>query len=316
MKKLFRVFTIAFLYNCICSCNGSGGGNTNPPNDSIPTNVSANTDSLEICEGIDNTDLCNGAGGIANIIIETSKAQTLFNNFNTIFKTEGGKPINAFEPVYWLDNCTVEGIATFLKTQKDPATGKALDGIRIFFGCETKDNPKYGTDPYKRQTTINIFPTYFEKATAPNISDHKTSKQKITITGICSSPYLQDYNTADLQNKEFEKIYRKGGIKDSLSKSVWIDACVIYTLVKLLKLPKANIDGVNINMAAYDNSYPRLSRLKDNQTTVILVPTRLNGTKHENFWDIIECINKKIEKMGLLPSGGFNHGELCPNNCY
>ncbi len=316
MKKAFLVFSIAVMFSCICSCNGNGGNNENPSNDSIPTNVSANADSFDICEGFDPADLCNNPGGIGNLIIKTSDAQKLFNNFTNFFKTENGQLINAFEPVYWLDNCTVEGIATFLQTHKDPATGKALDGIRIFFGCETKDNPKYGTDPYKRQTTINIFPTYFEQSTTVNISNHKTSKQKITLTGICSSPYLQDYGTVELQNNEFEKIYRKGGTKDSLSKSVWIDACVINTLVKLIKLPKANIDGVNVNMASYDKSYPLLTRLRENQTTVILVPTKLNGTNHENFWDIVDCINKKIEKMGWMPPGGFNHGELCPNNCY
>ena len=273
------------------------------------------------CEGIDNIDLCENVGGSGNLIIKKSIALQMIGNFVSKFKTEAGMDIRAFKPVYWLDKCAIQDIAAFLKTNVDSLTKKKLDGIRIFIACETKDNPIYGSDPYKRTTTINIFPTYFEQLGAGK-SEHKTSKQKIILTGTCNSLFLKDYGVAELQNKEFKNLYRKEGtpqLKDNLSESIWIDACVLYTLDKLCKLPKANIDGVNVNMAAYDKTIslpkPVPGKFSDIQTTVILVPTHLVNGVNENYWEIIDCLYIKAEEVGLLPSGGFNHGELCPQKC-
>jgi len=322
MKKIHLILAGVLICLYLIACNDGVDNNSSTDSTSHRNTVASNPP--DPCEGIDDIDLCKDAGEIGNLVIETSVAQKMMTNFETFFKTEGGKNIRAFEPVYWLDKCTIESIAEYLRTQTDPVTKKRFDGIRIFIACEIKDNAYYGTDPYKRRTSINIFPTYYEKAASSNKSDHKTSKQKISLVGICSSAYLQDFSVADPQNKAFKKIYRKEAtpqLKNNLSESIWIDACIIYTLEKLIKLPNANIDGANVNMAAYDNAIqptnPVRGRYTDIQSTVLVVPTHLVGGKHEDYWYIVDCLFKHAKANGWAPAppGGFNHGELCPQVC-
>ncbi len=317
MKKYFLILSVAILNICLIACNGCGdNGNknsSNTQNTAAPPNP---------CEGIDKIDLCKDAGGIANIVIESTQAQKMMTNFVNIFGKEGGAPIRSFEPVYWLDKCAVKGIADFLRTQTGPG-GKKFDGIRIYMACELNDNGSYGADPYKRRTSVYIFPTINEAPTGSRTSNHKTIQYKIFLTGTCSSFYLQDYTIADPQQTEFKKIYRKEGtaiLKDSLSSSIWIDACIVYTLEKLINLPNAHIDGININMASYDATIkptiPVPGRgARDVVSTVILVPTHMVGSDRKDYWDITDCLFKYAKALGWAPPGGLNHGELCPQVC-
>ena len=107
--------------------------------------------------------------------------------------------------------------------------------------------------------------------------------------------------------------------KDFFSKSIWIDSCVVFTLAKLLKLPNANSDGINMNLAAYDNYEPIHvpSMLYSNQSTVLLVPSTLAGGRHINNWAIVNCLFERFKKLYIAspPPGGLNHGELCPQVC-
>lgn len=316
MKKYFLILFVAILNICLIACNGSGDhGNQNSGN---TQNTAAPPDP---CEGIDKIDLCKDAGGIANIVIESTQAQKMMTNFVNIFGKEGGAPIRSFEPVYWLDRCVVKGIADYLRTQTGPG-GKKLDGIRIYMACELTDNPAYGTDPYKRRTSVYIFPTINQAPVPPATSTHQTVQQKIPLTGTCSSSYLQDYTIADGQHRAFKSVYRKEGtskLKDSLSESIWLDSCILFTLEKLIRLPNANIDGVNLNMAAYDPTIvptiPVRGRFKDIQTTIMLVPTHTVGGVRQDYWDITDCLFKYAKALGWAPPGGLNHGELCPQVC-
>ena len=107
--------------------------------------------------------------------------------------------------------------------------------------------------------------------------------------------------------------------KENFSQAIWVDACVVSIIAKLLLLPNAHLDGVNINLAAYSVLDPvkRPSQIYPDQSTVILVPTNLKGGKHENNWNIVDCLSQYIKSKfhGVAPPGGFNHGELCPQNC-
>ena len=318
MKKYFFIITTVLLNIFLIACNG--GSDTKPP----PTDSSQRTTATappDPCEGIDKVDLCKDAGGVANIVIEATQAQKMMTTFVNIFGKEGGATIRSFEPVYWLDKCVVKGIANYLRTQTGPG-GKKLDGVRIYMACELTDNPSYGTDPYRRRTSVYIFPTITQIAVPPATSDHQTVQQKIPLTGTCSSVYLQDYAIADAQHRAFNSVYRKEGtakLKDSLSKAVWLDSCIIFTLEKLIQLPNANIDGANVNMVAYDATItptmPVRGRFKDIQTSIILVPTHMVGGVRKDYWEITDCLFDHAKAMGWAPPGGFNHGELCPQVC-
>lgn len=317
MKRYFIILTSAILNICLIACNNSDNNTGNQK-----TAISQDsTDRPNPCQGIDDIDLCKDAGGIANIAILSTDAQNMMLNFTNIFKKEAGADIRAFEPVYWLDKCVINGIADYLHTRTDPGTGKKFDGIRIYMACELTDNAGYGADPYKRRTSVYIFPTINEAPTGSRTSNHKTIEQKISLTGTCSSSYLQDYSVAQPQYDAFRAIYRKEGtaqLKDSLSKTIWLDSCVVSTLQKLVNLPNANVDGVNINMASYDAtiqpSTPVSGRFKQIQTTLILVPTHIVGGVREDYWRIVDCLFNHVKKMNWFPAG-LNHGELCPQVC-
>lgn len=316
MKKYFLILSVAILNICLIACNGSGDNGNQNSNNAQNTAEPPNP-----CYGIDKIDLCKDAGGIANIVIESTQAKKMIQNFKDIFKKEGGADIRAFEPVYWLDKCVINGVADFLRSRRDPTTGQKFDGIRIYMACELSDNAGYGTDLYKRRTAVYIFPTINEAPTGTRTSNHKTIQQKISLTGTCSSFFLQDYATAYPQHKAFDTIYRKEGttkLKDSLSRSIWIDSCIVFTLQKLANLRYANIDGININMATYDKTIPvavpgRGGR--DIVSTVILVPTHMVGSARKDYWDITDCLFNHAKALGWAPPSGLNHGELCPQIC-
>lgn len=325
MKKYFLILFVAILNICLTACNSRSNQNGNQNSDNTKNTVAP----PDPCEGIDDIDICLDAGGIGNIVIDVSEARNMIRIFKNSFKKHAGMDIRAFEPILWLNKCEIQGIESYLKTQTDPTTKKKFNGVRIFMACETKDNASYGSDPYKRRTSVFIFPTIYSPAAGK--SDNKTVKEKIPLSGTCFSPFLQDWTTiAEPQIKEFDIIYRKKGkpeFIDSLTQSIWVDSCVVFTMAKLIGLPNAKIDGININMAAYDKTIITTTPVrgrsvsKDLQSTVILVPTHLVGGKQENYWDITDCLfnNYKANYLKLYgiapPPGGFNHGELCPQVC-
>ncbi len=304
MATVLNIFLIA--------CNGSGDNNTDPKSSS----TTAQPDS---CEGIDKIDICEDAGGILNLIIDSGKAKKMLADFKSIYRIDDfGNVIDALDTAFWMDKCSLLEIAKYLRSEREPNGKLKYDGIRIYFGCEESPGT-YPGQQYPYKTSMFIFPTKTRVSGGPTQSTHADDKIKIQIAG-CTSPYLQDPNYADSKILAFDNFYRKANLpkpqlKDSLSKSIWIDSCVIFTLAKVLELPYAYLDGANINMAAYNKlmTSPVTGKFSDQQSTIIIVPTNLINGKHENNWAIIDCLFKfNIQKAA---PAGFNHGELCPTKC-
>ena len=309
MKKYLFPLLVLLLNIYLVSCNGNSGNNAKYDSTvKQKNNGYISKDSIvtlsEICSGIDNLDPCENLGGIANVggianfIIDSKKAKRMMGDFITIYgRDDQWNEINAFASSYWINACTVYGIENFLKTQTDQSGKLIYDGIRIYLGCEVvPDLVTFPNEQYQNKTSLFIFPTKKRIPSPGNSqSTHIDEKIKISVPG-CNSPFLQDNSVAKNKIEAFDKVYRKSelpkaGQKDSLSKSVWIDACVIFTIAKLLRLPNANLDGVNINLAAYGFKNPDIaSQDYEQQSTLIIVPSYLKFGEHRNNWAVVECL--------------------------
>jgi len=324
MKKYLFLFVIYLYSICLISCNNGENGEKKSSKDSTTTTNLATATAPDPCEGIGVIDDCENRGGLGNIIIDDATGKTMMGNFILTYRRDdNGNIIHALDSTYWVDVNTIFAIETFLKTTLDPVTKKPMyDGIRIHMACEV--NPAgFPGQSYRNKTGLYIFPTKFRQNPPRGKSEHKDDKVKITMPAGSFSPYLENNSIAGPKINKFDEIYRRITMpgpqqKLAFSNSIWIDSCVVFVIAKLLRLPKANLDGVNINLAAYSNQDPqtRPSQEFANQSTVIIVPTSLKDGKHENNWDIVDCLYQHMVKiLPLAPPGGFNHGELCPNKC-
>jgi hypothetical protein len=307
MKKLLGIvlpLLICFFY----SCNNVENKNTAALADS------SNTEANKI-DRVDDflTKGCDSAGGLANFLIDSLHAVDMIKNFNDIYKRDDKHAdIRAFLNSYWIDSCTITSIATFLKKSN------RYDGIRIYFGCALVDSAGYDNDPYKKKTTLFIYPTYKRKVTDPKMSEHMDSLE-VMPTDNCSlhCEYIKPPTFATSEIYEFNRTYRKSTAKvqkDSLSKSIWIDSCVIFTIQNVLRNFSTDVDGVNIRTAAYLPSFTKTisGKIYKNQSTILIVPSSpSNGGKdHLDNWNIIQKILDKHNYGSAL-----NHGELCPQVC-
>jgi len=316
MKKdallfLFALITISFL-----SCNEGG----KKAEDETAALADTSILSKYNYDWFDNywQNSCKSVGGMGNFIVRHSLADSMINHYDSIYdKDDSNHSINALLNEYWIDSCTIFAIASYLKT-----TAK-YDGVRISFGCSTvTETGTYPSQQYQNTSTIFIYPT-----TVSATPGHKDSTEIVIPVSGCSTPskYIKPYTEASGKMFVFDKIYRKHPrlsdpiLKDSLSKGVWIDSCLIYFLEKFIKENSDTLDGVNIKLAAYfgneaDPTLPR-GRLYKNQSTIIIVPTSpdiSNRNNHIDNWEIIELLMKKKAKK---LSGALNHGELCPKSC-
>lgn len=260
-------------------------------------------------------DFCLLAGGAKKFIVEEAFARPMLTRFDYMFKIDdGGKLITSLENNYWIDSCTIFRMA-------DAITSNQYDGFRVYFGCEEIPS-SYPGEQYPHKSTIFFFPTKSRISIDPKtISTHGDSMTVIPTNNCTPNDYIKDSVFANPKIRKFKEIFRKNGGKDSLSISVWIDACVIIALKKFIKDNAAkNIDGANFKLAAYEklDSKLRPSQKYPNQSTIIIVPTKTNATGvHDDDWAIIKSFYKYITIKRIIPmvAGAVNHGELCPQIC-
>jgi hypothetical protein len=323
-KKLLIPLMLCITLIISCSNNNTDKKVT----ETNEKNTTAKAESLtppDICEGIDDVDICEKAGGIANLIIEQGYALRLTEKFIADYRRDDShKPIHALDSIYWVEKQVWLDIAKYITTTLNTQGKPKYDGIRIYMSCNLTPNAvEFPNQQYKHKSGIFIFPTIYEYTPDLKKTDHKDDLVKITLSSGNTSPYIQEASVANPKITKFNEIYRRmlmplPSQKDNFSKSIWIDSCVVSTLAKLLKLPNANLDGVNINMAAYEKYEPARvpSMLYANQSTALLVPSSLARGKHINNWAIVNCLHDKFKLLYLAPPpGGLNHGELCPQVC-
>jgi hypothetical protein len=275
------------------------------------------------------TAFCESAGGMANFIIRPTEADSMKNHFDTIYGIDDQRRyIDAMRKNYFIDSCTLYAIASFLRSSKKH------DGIRILFGCEIKDNPRYGGQQHKRETTLNIWPTKFRANPAdPTEPSHDNDTKSIIPTTGCAgkTEFIRSFTDFNQMRAAFKNTYRKEQVsdgsrpKDSLSLGVWIDSCVIFYIEQMLKDNQLDLAGIFVRPAAYFTKQANLkSQVYAHQSTFILEPVSVrHGVQQPEYYTRPDIINELIkyldknQKLKFMPGGGstLNHSQLCPNQC-
>jgi hypothetical protein len=307
-KKLGKLINLVVMISCLHACN-----NPESKNDES---------TLQDSSGVAKRDLswvndfkargCELAGGMGNFVVDKTLADSMIHHFDTIYKVDDTHTdIPAFRDTYWIDACTISAVADFLRNSHNH------DGVRIYFGCGLEDDPGYGTDPIKRKSTIFIYPTTKRIPSRANKSDHLDGDpSQISIGNCAPSDYIKPPHLSVPEIEQFNIVYRKSSgpaarQKDSLSRSIWLDSCVIYFIDEAIKANSNVVDGINVKGAAYFKNFPKPIRgkFKPNQSTLIIALSN-NDNTHSDNWDIIEEVKNKFFR-----GGGLNHGELCPDDC-
>jgi hypothetical protein len=316
MKKYILAVSCFLTLTCIFSCNNDEKKTDEKEAVPVANAGEISEYNFDWINDLSATAICDSAGGAGNFLVSKTLGDSMINHFDTIYRLQDDHitKVRAFDSSYWIDACTVAAIAKFLKDSN------RHDGIRIYFGCSLTADPVYGSNQYKKKTTLFIFPTKKRAATSPDMSEHGNELIQIPVSGCTpGSSYLKAPGNANPEIDAFNITYRKSSgpvkfQKDSLSQAVWIDSCVIYFIDNLLKNNSSIVDGINIRTAAYFENFakPIKGRWKKNQSTIIIVPSSLREGKHEDNWDIITALKTKKKKQ---LAGAFNHGELCPKAC-
>jgi hypothetical protein len=250
----------------------------------------SDTPAISIADSLFLEDLCPGVG-IGNFIIDPAEARDMIGDFKKIFVGSSSSVITTF----WVDKCSVISLAAFLSKET------ARDGAWITSACaETADNA----------TTIFIVPTRSTGKNHPEEWD--TFKPAPDCAKECAD-YFTFKAQAEKRIAKFESVYRENGKKDSLTSKVWVDKCVFKSIVALFT-QYSYLDGINIEMAAYDKMMPGIGQIKPIQSTIVIVPTKPGaGGKHENDWDTQQKLYTLSQQQAAPPA--YNHGQLCPSLC-
>ncbi len=301
--SLLLLISILFLYSCNEKKNDTEEEKPAPVSE---VTAEHNFDFLEeFPDGY-----CANAGGMANFIITKSLADSMTNNFDSIYKKDASKnDIKAMQNKYWLDTCTILAISKFLKDSVD-----SFDGIRISMGASTINDNGYGaSNPFKNKTTLIIYPTKKSDSGHVDVNIPILSK-------ACNqqSEYIKEFPKASSEMNVFIKKYygkvKPNDITYTLSKGFWIDACVVHFIAAIIRDKSQEIDGINIKAAAYfgNEGVKVPGKIAKKQSTVVLVPS--TGPNHDDNWEVIEKMFSNKRFFALF-GGALNHSQLCPQLC-
>lgn len=291
MKKVITFFILSFIILSICSCD-----NTKNKSKAETSQTEENKKRVEKVEvEID----CSTIG---NFYIPQREAEDLMGHFEERFQKKG-KPDEVKELIdsFWVDACIIINVKNTLNANPQ------YDGIRIY---SSSAKPILG----RRQSDILFVPTIY----AANTHWAQWGKKIIK----CSNAKFDNYNFKEEEavkvRRDFEKNLRKEKIVGDpssaeipdLSRSVWFSKCVFDSLSKYLENATLNLDGVFIHCGAYRKIEAGRRQKYPYQSTFIFVLTKSDGSDgHQNAWEIINNL------AWLKRDGGYNHGELCPDDC-
>ncbi len=300
MKKIIPILISILSFTFIFSCN---------QNDStIESGTNKVNDSSTVTSGykynwvaFDN--ICNGPG-LANFTIDKKEAEAMIKHFKDIYINSSDQ-INLTKDSFWVDACAIKALGKYMDT------AKGVSGLRIVSAAE-----KAGT---KNETKIFLVTTK-DTLRAPGTKTRDDKWDVIIPNTDCkdSKKYFARFRDASNQIKLYEGAYRHNpmpetgtALKDSLSKKVWIDKCVISRLAGFIE-SNPSVDGINIKLGAYFTKDPNgkhPGQGYDHQSTVIIIPT----TGKIDNWKIVEMIKDLVVKA--FGDAALNHGALCPQIC-
>lgn len=256
------------------------------------------------------TDFCSEEGS-RNFLIDPIVAAKMINHFNGIYLKNSTGPLPGFEKSYWVNSCIVFELENFFNNSAQ------YDGLRIIFGATTTDNKK---------TKLFLVPTIptINSTTDPTLNGHEDKWDlSISDSGCAASDLFLNHIAARPQVEIFHSFYREKfnavtlAKRDSLSEKIWVDECVIKSLASILRKHSGILDGISIQMAAYDKTGPKPPKGQNypNQSTIIIVTTKpgIQEGTHDPVWEITKKYIDIIIRTKDINT--YNHGELCPNSC-
>jgi len=236
--------------------------------------------------------------GAGNFLISQADGEKMITHFKDIYTKDGkGNVLPGVTMKHWVDACTIHALDKLLYSNSE------YDGVRVIFAA---------LNDASKVCSFYLVPT---KTDMSNTTIH-TEDWVYTIdqTGCVSTQFFSTFQNAITGIKNFGSTYAEkpsdngSPVRDSLSQKCWINKCVIRSLSSLLTNHSADLDGININLAAYDAINPlALGQKKPNQSTIVLVTSARDG--HRNVWEISEFF---IREKNL---SAYNHSQLCPQNC-
>lgn len=289
MKQINQLLSLAVVILLFTSCQGSGGKKENTTDDTT-TNVS---------DTILEHKMLQDCGNRRTFVISEADAAKMITHFETVFGAGADPKLNRN---YWIQSSVILAFDEFLA--KDPE----YDGVRFYFGED-------GTS-----TVVMMVPTkgdYIKHVDQHvKLINHAPIAGSRVLFNLDEKAEFEPFYTAFLRDfrKEFPGCDPLK-INDSLSKAVWINKCVINEMAVYMSGTAYKLDGMRVHLSAYDKLMPEVPHQKvADQSTVVFVVTEddLAGG-HKDNWKIIPEIYK--EKLAIFGGGGYNHGDLCPNNC-
>lgn len=304
MKKL--IIPLLFLVTLIVACND--GGKKGPEKGSISVDTLSGATVLDTCNLDDTvkipTDLC-GSSGSGNFVIDPVLAQKYIAAFDSKYVRQG----TGLEKEYWVSKCDIEALNNFFRNNNK------YDGAWITYTSDQA--PSY-------KSSINFVPSIYKIKDKQRHEPQWAAVSDIVPPAACTlSAY---FSTSNVKAGQFRQIHRKegtGGLVNLLSRRVWVDTCVFYSLYKIIQAYSSSntpMDGMFVYSAAYNSApaYQPYGYLGKDHATLILVLSytcsQIDG--HFPAWDVNKYLYNKLVKNAVgAAAPAFNHGELCPNAC-
>ena len=235
-------------------------------------------------------------------------AQEMMRKFNEIFRLEStSMPVTGLTKEFFIEKCVFVTINNFLEVNPK------LDGIRFHMGGNTNSQIVIvATSPVVPPSTYYQHTNRWDIAIPLPRDCYPHTAININLPENIAKNMINDFG----YNFRGESIYgdRNSANIASLSSAIWMDRCVIAKLSSLLINATLGLDG----MLAYSSAYlgepvdTRLGQQFPFQSTLIFVPSKMVGSKHEPQWDILKS-KTTITRSNKI--GAANHSQLCPQIC-
>jgi len=239
--------------------------------------------------------------------VDFQNADDMIKKFKADFRKEGtANPILNLTDKFWIDACVFRSLDAYFT-----ANGKGFDGVRF-----------YNIGKLKSQIMIVLT----SEVQSPSSTDQHTDRYNdiipleagcVSFRNINLGSFISKNNYNDFGEK-YRKEVRTGDRSsapishDALSLGVWMAKCKINAIAKILVDNSDNVNGMIIYPAAYKNLIDNPNRIGQKypvQSTLIFVPGK---NINSPAWELVTPPPNLIKEV---KSGGFNHGQLCPQIC-
>lgn len=285
MKKIIQILITCITLAGSFACTNNTGDN---PPDEKKGDTTKKTSQTSVKSAKVETNDCD-------YYVDSTSADKMIKKFDSDFYKAG------LTKQFWIEKCVLVSIKTFLDNNQD------YDGIRFFLGQRTILPAK---------SSLLAVPTM--PSPSPTASEKHSNQWGVPVPLSCAPsqlilniPVRDAINFTNLFGKTFRyestEGQRSSAAIDQLSIGVWISRCKINALYEVFKQP-STLDGLMAISAAYftdDQRRAQGERKYVIQSTLIFVPTERNVLK----WNTVKPPKEWAD------SGGYNHGELCPQIC-